>query len=486
MSRKSTRILSLLTGLLALQSHTWAQTPDLHETLFGTADRTMQAAREAEAERLAPGTFSRGQQAYADADADFARGRNIERIRTRIGEAEQAFTQAIEASEIARITLASLIKTRDDASNASADTFAASQWTDAEELFDAAARRLENGDIRGARTRAEEAEGLYRDAELTAIKAQYLSDTRALLAQAEQQRVQRYAPITLENAQSVLQQAELELNENRYDTDFPRSLAQQANYQARHAIALADTIVAFRDKDASEEQIILAYEQPLVQIAAAADIAARLDGGTEAVANQLVNYIEELRAAERETSIDLQDSRARIAELEDEIRSLDERLGGVSQERVALVERLEAEARIREQFEAIEQMFTREEARVSREGNDIILRLVGLTFASGASTVGVEYRTLLDKVRQAAAVFPRSQLVIEGHTDSYGSDETNLNLSRQRAEAVSAYLTAEFGIPTFRMTAVGYGETRPIANNETAQGRARNRRIDVRIEPQLD
>jgi outer membrane protein OmpA-like peptidoglycan-associated protein len=486
MSRKSTRILSLLTGLLALQSHTWAQTPDLHETLFGTADRTMQAAREAEAERLAPGTFSRGQQAYADADADFARGRNIERIRTRIGEAEQAFTQAIEASEIARITLASLIKTRDDASNASADTFAASQWTDAEELFDAAARRLENGDIRGARTRAEEAEGLYRDAELTAIKAQYLSDTRALLAQAEQQRVQRYAPITLENAQSVLQQAELELNENRYDTDFPRSLAQQANYQARHAIALADTIVAFRDKDASEEQIILAYEQPLVQIAAAADIAARLDGGTEAVANQLVNYIEELRAAERETSIDLQDSRARIAELEDEIRSLDERLGGVSQERVALVERLEAEARIREQFEAIEQMFTREEARVSREGNDIILRLVGLTFASGASTVGAEYRTLLDKVRQAAAVFPRSQLVIEGHTDSYGSDETNLNLSRQRAEAVSAYLTAEFGIPTFRMTAVGYGETRPIANNETAQGRARNRRIDVRIEPQLD
>jgi OmpA-OmpF porin, OOP family len=89
-------------------------------------------------------------------------------------------------------------------------------------------------------------------------------------------------------------------------------------------------------------------------------------------------------------------------------------------------------------------------------------------------------------VRQAATVFPQSQIVIEGHTDSYGGDETNMTLSRQRAEAVSQYLSSQFGIPAFRITAIGYGETRPIANNETAQGRARNRRIDVRIEPQLE
>ena len=59
-------------------------------------------------------------------------------------------------------------------------------------------------------------------------------------------------------------------------------------------------------------------------------------------------------------------------------------------------------------------------------------------------------------------------------------------LSRTRAEAVGQYLTNQFGIPAFRISAVGYGETRPIANNETQQGRARNRRIDIRIEPQLE
>jgi outer membrane protein OmpA-like peptidoglycan-associated protein len=83
-------------------------------------------------------------------------------------------------------------------------------------------------------------------------------------------------------------------------------------------------------------------------------------------------------------------------------------------------------------------------------------------------------------------VFPRSQIVVEGHTDSYGGDENNLALSRRRAEAVSAYLTNELSVPTFRISAVGYGETQPIANNDTEQGRERNRRIDVIIEPQLE
>jgi outer membrane protein OmpA-like peptidoglycan-associated protein len=150
------------------------------------------------------------------------------------------------------------------------------------------------------------------------------------------------------------------------------------------------------------------------------------------------------------------------------------------------VQRLEAEARIREQFAAIENMFTRDEARVAREGNRMVIRLVGLTFQSGQDVVRPQYRALLEKLYQAAEVFPRSQIVIEGHTDSYGGDDANLALSRKRAEAVAAYLTSEFQMPAFRLSSVGYGETQPIANNDTEQGRARNRRIDIIIEPQLE
>jgi outer membrane protein OmpA-like peptidoglycan-associated protein/CheY-like chemotaxis protein len=476
--------ITLLIALLLVISEAFAQ--DLRSTLFTSVETALAEAREADADVLAPDAFESGMDGYEAARDDFERGRNIDRIRNRLTAAEQSFRQAISAAEIATITLAPLLKTRDDAMNANAATFAAELWAEAEDSFDAATRQLEDGDIRDARGLSEEAETLYRDAELTAIKAQYLSQTRALLAQADQQRVPRYAPKTYARAASLLEEAERELNENRYDTDRPRNLAQQANYEARHAIYLANLISRLRDEDVPIEDIILQYEAPLARIAASADMVAAFDDGVAPVERELTNFVEELREQSQQANVDLSESRARIAELNEEIRTLDEQLGGVSQERVALVQRLEAEARIRDQFQTIETMFTRDEARVSREGNNIVLRLVGLSFASGRAEVDQAHGPLLQKVAQATAVFPRSQIIIEGHTDSYGSDETNMALSRQRADSVSAYLIGQLGIPAFRISAVGYGETRPIANNETDQGRSRNRRIDVLIEPQLE
>jgi outer membrane protein OmpA-like peptidoglycan-associated protein len=72
---------------------------------------------------------------------------------------------------------------------------------------------------------------------------------------------------------------------------------------------------------------------------------------------------------------------------------------------------------------------------------------------------------------------------VEGHTDSYGSDASNLNLSQERADAVKAYLLANMSMDPSRIEAIGYGESKPIANNETAEGRAKNRRIEIVIHP---
>jgi outer membrane protein OmpA-like peptidoglycan-associated protein len=463
-----------------------AMAQDTPEAVFEAAEARLAEARTANAELLSPANFERAMERYADAEEDLARGRTTDRIRTTLNEVIRLLDQAIGASEIAAVTLAAMVKTREDAENADAQTFASELWAEAEEQFDEAARRLETGNIRQAREVSTEAETLFRDAELTAIKAQYLSQTRALLAQAEQLRVPRYAPVTYARARALLEEAETQLNENRYDTDLPRSLAQQANYEARHAIFLARQIELIDEEESTAEDIVLRYEEPLTRIAAAADRVAPLDAGTDEITAELIAYIEQLREEAEQARVDLADSRVRIGELEDEVRELDEQLGGVSQERVALVQRLEAEARIREQFATIESLFDRNAARVSREGNNLILRLVGLTFASGRTEIAPEHNELLQNVARAASVFPRSQIVVEGHTDSYGSDDTNMSLSQERADAVSAYLADTFGIPAFRISAVGYGETRPIANNETPQGRERNRRIDVRIEPELE
>ena len=112
-------------------------------------------------------------------------------------------------------------------------------------------------DLKRAKENDIEATTYYRDAELIAIKAQYLSETRRLLEDADRARVGRYAPITLGKAKQLLADAERELNENRYDTDLPRSLARQANYEAKHAIYLSEVVRDVRDDDLTVEELVL-------------------------------------------------------------------------------------------------------------------------------------------------------------------------------------------------------------------------------------
>src|SRR5690606_21362773 len=96
------RILAVSLLALVLASPSVAQ-EDLRATLFAQADAARSAAFEAEAERLAPAAFERGREAYAAAEEDFERGRNMERIRNRLADATQAFNAAAEAASIAKI-----------------------------------------------------------------------------------------------------------------------------------------------------------------------------------------------------------------------------------------------------------------------------------------------------------------------------------------------------------------------------------------------
>lgn len=479
------RSLLAISLLLAGWQQAFAQDA-LRETFFKTADDAMAAAQETDAAFLAPRSFERGQKAYAAAEQALERGRNIDTVRNRVAEAEQYFTEAARNAELARTALAQALKSRQDGSNAGAPQLSKPLWDDAQDTLGEAIRYLERGDLKAAKNKEIEAVSLYRDAELGAIKSQYLSETRRLLEDADRARVGRYAPITLERARQLLAQAERELNENRYDTDLPRSLAQQANYEARHAIYLAEIVSKIRDKEMTAEALVLEWEKPLQRISGAADIVPAMANGPAELTGNLVDYIENLRNENQQYQQEIAENQVRIADMETEISALDEKLGGATAERAALVQRLEAQARVKAQFEEVEKIFARDEARVLREGNNIILRLVGLTFDSGQSAIKSENFDLLSKVEKAIDIFPRSELLIEGHTDSYGSDDLNMRLSQARAEAVRQYMISAMGIQEFRAVATGYGETNPVANNETEEGRARNRRIDIIIRPDLD
>ena len=470
----------LVSGIVATQL---IAQQDTRVSLFNQADETIKVAKEMQANLLAPKAYGKAMEHYRKADEDFKKGKELGDIRKQLRATTANLQMAIEATKLANVTLSASITARNGALNAEAPQFAADTWQGASRKFADAAETLEEGNVNSAKRKSEEAKTLFRDAELQAIKANYLSETWNLLKKAEQMDVKKYAPQTLKISQDLIAQAEKELNENRYDTDVARDLAKRANYEAKHAIYLTTTITSMQKNKRSWEYLILTSEKPLQNIAATMDMRATFDTGYDKVTNEIITSIQTMQENNRKLNENLADRNQHISLLDERIGELEENLGGVQAEKSALTQRMQQEELVRQQFLSIENLFTREEAMVLRQGRDIIIRLVGLNFGVGKSIIEPQYYALLTKVQTAVKTFPDAALSVEGHTDSYGSDATNLKLSEERAEAVRQYLLANMGLAATRVAAVGYGESSPIASNETNEGRKKNRRIDLVIHP---
>ena len=116
-------------------------------------------------------------------------------------------------------------------------------------------------------------------------------------------------------------------------------------------------------------------------------------------------------------------------------------------------------------------------------GKAILVNLPdGVTFDVGSATLRPAFRATLDKVAQSLIDYPQSLIDVYGHTDSTGSDALNQRLSEQRAATVMNYLISR-GVPASRLRSQGFGETMPVASNDTTDGRARNRRVEIKIVP---
>lgn len=110
-----------------------------------------------------------------------------------------------------------------------------------------------------------------------------------------------------------------------------------------------------------------------------------------------------------------------------------------------------------------------------------VVTLGSVLFATGKSELLPGAQSSVDRLARYLAEFMDKTVLIEGHTDSTGSDETNLRLSQARADAVRMALISE-GIAASRITATGLGSSRPVASNSTAEGRQQNRRVEIVIQ----
>jgi len=109
------------------------------------------------------------------------------------------------------------------------------------------------------------------------------------------------------------------------------------------------------------------------------------------------------------------------------------------------------------------------------------LRLRNVFFDTNKATLKPESYAALDETGGILEKWPQLRIEVGGHTDSQGADAYNMDLSRRRAQAVLDYLTGKFKIEAGQYTAKGYGESNPVASNDTAEGRAQNRRVELNV-----
>ncbi|MFC3392949.1 OmpA family protein [Aidingimonas halophila] len=120
---------------------------------------------------------------------------------------------------------------------------------------------------------------------------------------------------------------------------------------------------------------------------------------------------------------------------------------------------------------------------VERSGDDITLNMPdSVTFDFDSSDLTNEARRALDDVTEVLNAYPDTRIDIAGHTDSTGAEDYNQRLSERRAESVGTYLR-QGGITSSRLSMTGYGESRPVASNDTDSGRAQNRRVEITLSP---
>jgi outer membrane protein OmpA-like peptidoglycan-associated protein len=120
---------------------------------------------------------------------------------------------------------------------------------------------------------------------------------------------------------------------------------------------------------------------------------------------------------------------------------------------------------------------------VERDGNNINLIMPGnITFSSSKANIEQNFYSVLDSVVLVLKEFDKTLIVVAGHTDSSGSDALNQALSVQRAQSVFNYLSSA-GILNDRIEAIGFGETQPVANNNTKAGKELNRRVEITLLP---
>lgn len=461
-------VLALLATACATGGHlTREQALERHAGL-GQLQGELAAAEAAGVPDLAPDGY---REAAGLADTALA-----EAEKGRPGAAEQHLKEGLDRlarartdADTAKDALGDVLAARERARKAGAPALFAVDLAAADERLHDLARRVERGRVEEAKDRRAPLIDTYLALELAALKKGTDQAAEAAIARARTAGAERHAPKTLKRAEDELAVARSVLEADREDRERADAHARRAIALAARATQITETVKDFDRLDYTPEDVVLWYQERL------AAVVAPLSGGEppfDKPDREVVRELTDRVAAAARSSADLK------AELEKASARYEALLQSESAQREK-VERAERESR--ERFDRVQALFTPEEADVFRQRQNVLIAAHGFWFPSGGSEIDAVNFGLLNKIVKAIREFPQARVAVMGHTDAAGDADVNLALSQERARKVARFLVDVGGVEARRVTAQGFGETRPVASNDTKEGRAANRRVEILI-----
>ncbi len=181
---------------------------------------------------------------------------------------------------------------------------------------------------------------------------------------------------------------------------------------------------------------------------------------------ELSSNVGKLQANLKSTKQTLQDKEGDLKRTEGVLKTQKEQLSRAS-----------TQVRFQQAMDEAQKVLSQDDALVYQQGTKLIFRLKRVNFKSGKSNIPEFSKLLISKVDSIIKKLDAEKVVVQGHTDSVGSAKVNKKLSKARASAVAKYLASLRG--GYKIAYSGFGESHPIASNETSAGRATNRRVDL-------
>ena len=429
---------------------------------------------------LSPRHVEKAQAAYDEARSLVAKKSQEDLARIRLKLAQDELENATQTAASARQRMGDVLDARSAALAAGADTISQNLWKKADEHFRDAVRKAEESP--NAQIKTGDLVGAYRAARLDALRNGILKGAREKLAELDRKHADKDAPILVLHAQQAMSRAEADVAQENLDA--ARIDAQRAEREATHALSLLDYVEKVRKTKQPWENALVPYDGVMDSLAAYLGGSLDYSHGIGAYAlPQLLGLIrarqDSLLALTAHQQQTIKSDQSSLAEAQTELADANSRIAEL-QGRLGVASNQTQGAAAAELIARAQSVFHPGEASVLQgENGSTIIRLSGSLFPAGATKLDKARQRIIDRAAEAIALFPGSTIRVEGHTDSVGTAEKNQTISTDRAQSVADYLAAKLKMPADKIVAQGLGFTKPIASNANAEGRARNRRIDI-------